>query len=81
MLQAMAVEPRKNEALILPSFPDNLEKFLLSPSNMLTFILCMTFMQPAKLGQSYVVNDLTLTFLKLHILKYTYTHILTNIGH
>lgn len=52
MLQAMAVEPRKNEALILPSFPDNPEKkFLLFLSNMLTFILCMTSMQPAKLGQ------------------------------
>lgn len=76
MLQAMAVEPRKNEALILRSFPDNTErKFLIPLSNILTFILCMTSMQPVKLGQSCVVNDLALTFVKLHILT---LHILTN---
>lgn len=59
-----------------PCSPNNLEKkFLLSPSNMLTFVLCMTCMQPAKLGQSYMVNDLTLTFVKLHILRLrTYKH-------
>lgn len=51
MRQAMTVEPRKSEGLILPSFPDNPEKkFLLSLSNMLTFILCMTSMQLPNLG-------------------------------
>lgn len=76
VLQTMAVKLGKNEGLIFPSPPNNLEKkFLLSPSNMLTFVLCMTCMQPAKLGQSYMVNDLTLTFVKLHILRLrTYKH-------
>lgn len=79
MLHVMAVEPRKDEALILHSFPDNPEKkFLLSLSNKLTLILCMTSVQPAKLEQSYMVNDLTLTFIKLHIHR---LHILTNTSH
>lgn len=66
MLQAMGIEPRKSEALLLPSCPDNPEKkCLLSLSKMLMFILCTTTMQPAKPGQSYAVSDLTLTFVNL----------------
>jgi len=43
-------------------------------SNMLTFILCMTSMQPAKLGQFCVVNDFTLNICQATYPEITYLY-------